>query len=347
MSINQQYVSGKSTEVRDVTIIGGGPTGIFAAVQCGMHHINCRIIDSMPSLGGQLTALYPEKHIYDVAGFPEVSAAGLIEQLWSQAARYKPEVVLGDKVVDVKKLDDGSFEVFTEKGHSYFSRAVLIAAGLGAFSPRKLPQLKDFEHLEETSIFYTVSSIDHFKDEKVVVVGGGDSALDWTIALLNVAEHVTLVHRMKEFQAHGKTVADAYEAQETGKLDIYLESEVASVLADSDRLTHAILKTPDEEITIEATRLLPLIGFRSNLGPIKNWGIEISGNGILVDNHMQTTVEGIYAAGDIAVYEGKLKLIQTGLSDAAMAVRHSLRYIKPGEKVKQQFSSQKASEKKA
>jgi ferredoxin/flavodoxin---NADP+ reductase len=342
MTINSRYLSGYANEVRDMAIIGGGPTGIFAAVQCGMHHINCRVIDSMPALGGQLTALYPEKLIYDVAGFPEVSAAGLIERLWSQAARYKPEVNLGEQVVDLKKFEDGSFELSTHTGEKYYSRAILIAAGLGAFSPRKLPQLEPFEHLEGKSIFYTVKSIEDFRGKRLVIIGGGDTALDWTIALLDIAEHVTLVHRMKEFQAHGKTVAEAYEAAEQGKLDIFLEAEVSSLEADGDGIRRASVKTKlGQTESIEVDIVLPLIGFKSSIGPIKDWGIELSGNGIVVDVHMQTSVEGVYAAGDIATYEGKLKLIQTGLSDAAMAIRHSLKYIKPGEKIKHQFSSAK------
>lgn len=327
----KSIVSEQFTEVRDLTIIGGGPTGIFAAVQCGMHQINCRIIDSMPSLGGQLTALYPEKHIYDVAGFPEVSAAGLVEQLWKQASRYKPEVVLDDQVVDLKKQDDGSFEVHTKKGQLFYSRAILIAAGLGAFSPRKLPQLSAYEHLEEKNIFYNVRNIESFEGTRLVIVGGGDTALDWTIALLKVAKEVTLVHRMKEFQAHAKTVADAYEAVEAGKLKIYLQAEVKDLEANEE-LEKVHIKTQEGLLVVEANRLLPLIGFKSNIGPIKEWGMELDKNGIVVDNHMQTSIEGIYAAGDIAIYEGKLKLIQTGLSDASMAVRHSLRYIKPKDK---------------
>lgn len=327
----KSIVSEQFTEVRDLTIIGGGPTGIFAAVQCGMHQINCRIIDSMPSLGGQLTALYPEKHIYDVAGFPEVSAAGLVEQLWKQASRYKPEVVLDDQVVDLKKQDDGSFEVHTKKGQLFYSRAILIAAGLGAFSPRKLPQLSAYEHLEEKNIFYNIRNIESFEGTRLVIVGGGDTALDWTIALLKVAKEVTLVHRMKEFQAHAKTVADAYEAVEAGKLKIYLQAEVKDLEAHEE-LEKVHIKTQEGLLVVEANRLLPLIGFKSNIGPIKEWGMELDKNGIVVDNHMQTSIEGIYAAGDIAVYEGKLKLIQTGLSDASMAVRHSLRYIKPKDK---------------
>jgi thioredoxin reductase (NADPH) len=333
MSSSKTIDTNQFTEVRDLTIIGGGPTGIFAAVQCGMHHINCRVIDSMPALGGQLTALYPEKHIYDVAGFPEVSAAGLVDQLWSQASRYKPDVVLDDQVVDLKKLEDGSFEVATANGKIFYSRAILIAAGLGAFSPRKLPQLADYEYLEEKQIFYNVRNINDYKGKRVVIVGGGDTAMDWTMALLDVAEEVTLVHRMKEFQAHAKTVADAFEAAEAGKLKIHLQAEITDLDANPD-LEHVHVKTQDGQITIAADRLLPLIGFKSNIGPIKEWGLELQKNGILVDNHMQTSVEGIYAAGDIAVYEGKLKLIQTGLSDASMAVRHSLRYIKPKDKKK-------------
>lgn len=333
----------------DLTIVGGGPTGIFAAFQCGMNNISCRIIESMPQLGGQLSALYPEKHIYDVAGFPEVPAAGLVESLWQQTERYSPEVVLSDTVTAYRKLENGNFEVTTASGRTFLSRALLLAAGLGAFSPRKLPQLGDVSALEERSIFYAVKNVADFRGRKVVIVGGGDSALDWTVGLMGVADRVSLVHRMQEFQGHGKTAREVDLAMEAGTIDVSLNTEVASIESEGGELRAVHLRRRDGSTwRVEADRLLLLIGFKSNLGPIGQWGLELVDNAVVVDPHMKTSVDGLYAAGDIASYQGKLKIIQTGLSDATMAVRHSLTYIKPGEKIRHTFSSVKmAKEKKS
>ena len=336
-------------DIRDLTIIGGGPTGIFAAFQCGMNNLSCRIIESMSQLGGQLAALYPEKHIYDVAGFPEVPAIDLVESLWTQAERYNPDVVLGEMVTKYTKLDDGTFETRTNAGHVYRSRAVLIAAGLGAFEPRKLPQLGNIDHLTGSSVYYAVKSVDDFKGKRVVIVGGGDSALDWTVGLMKNAASVTLVHRSKEFHGHGKTAHEVEQAKADGTIDVHLQTEVASIEESNGALTRVHLRSRNgEEWVVDADRLLILIGFKSNLGPLAGWDIELAENALVVDSHMKTSVDGLYAAGDIAHYPGKLKIIQTGLSEATMAVRHSLSYIKPGEKIRNVFSSVKmAKEKKA
>ena len=335
--------------MRDLTIIGGGPTGIFAAFQCGMNNISCRIIESMPQLGGQLTALYPEKHIYDVAAFPEVQAAELVESLWKQAERYGPEVILGEKVCAYKKLQDGSFAVETESGSFFASKAVLIAAGLGAFSPRKLPQLGDISELEEHSVYYSVQHMSLFAGKKVVIIGGGDSALDWAMMLLPEAERVTVAHRSPEFRAHGTTQQQVLEAGENGLMDIHLNTEVKSIEHDGPALRKVHFRSKSGmETVVDADYMLVLIGYVSNLGPLAEWGLSLNDNALVVDSHMKTDVDGLYAAGDIASYPGKLKIIQTGLSDATMAVRHSLTYIHPDKKIKHQFSSIKmAKEKKS
>ncbi|MEC9486100.1 MAG: NAD(P)/FAD-dependent oxidoreductase [Prosthecochloris sp.] len=334
-------------DLRDLTIVGGGPTGIFAAFQCGMNNMTCRIIESMPELGGQLTALYPEKHIYDVAAFPEVQASDLVDSLWDQAKRYGPEVITGEQAVSFRKLENGHFEVTTSAGRTCLSRALLVAAGLGAFTPRTLPQLGDISHLENRSVFYAVRSRDDFAGKNVVIVGGGDSALDWTMGLLPVAESVTVVHRMSSFQGHGKTVHEVLDAADEGRVGLYFNTEVTSLKEENGELKRLVAASKSgREMELEADCLLILIGFRSNLGPIAEWGLELQDQAIMVDTHMQTSVDGLYAAGDIAQYPGKLKIIQTGLSDATMAVRHSLTYIRPGEKIRHQFSSVKMAKEK-
>lgn len=346
MTENGEFSSGKDG-MCDLTIIGGGPTGIFAAFQCGMNNISCRIIESMPQLGGQLTALYPEKHIYDVAAFPEVQAAELVESLWKQAERYGPEVILDEKVCKYRKLDDGSFEVETESGKTFASRSVLIAAGLGAFSPRKLPQLGDISILEGRSVLYSVQHMHDLAGKKVVIVGGGDSALDWALMLLPEAEHVTVAHRSPEFRAHGNTQQQIQEASESGLIDVYLNTEVKGIEHDGPVLREVHLRSKGgQETSVEADYMLVLIGYVSNLGPLAEWGLELSDNAFVVDSHMKTEVDGLYASGDIASYPGKLRIIQTGLSDATMAVRHSLTYIHPGKKIRHQFSSIKMAKEK-
>ncbi len=346
MTDNGENSSDKDS-LRDLTIIGGGPTGIFAAFQCGMNNISCRIIESMPQLGGQLTALYPEKHIYDVAAFPEVQAAELVETLWKQAERYSPEVILGKKVSRYRKLDDGSFEVEAESGSTFASRAVLVAAGLGAFSPRKLPQLGDISVLEEKTVLYSVQQVSEFAGKKVVIIGGGDSALDWAMMLLPEAEHVTVAHRSPEFRAHGNTQQKVQDAAEQGHMDVYLNTEVKSIEHDGPVLKKVNFRSKSgEELSVDADYMLVLIGYVSNLGPLAEWGLSLNDNAIVVDSQMKTEVDGLYAAGDIADYPGKLKIIQTGLSDATMAVRHSLTYIHPDKKIRHQFSSIKMAKEK-
>jgi thioredoxin reductase (NADPH) len=342
MTGNETINTADSRDMRDLTIIGGGPTGIFAAFQCGMNNLTCRIIESMPQLGGQLSALYPEKHIYDVAGFPEVPAVSLVESLWKQAQRYEPEIILGETVTKYTKLEDGTFETQTNTGAIYRSRALLIAAGLGAFTPRTLPQLGDISHLEGTSVFYAVKSVSDFKDRKVVIVGGGDSALDWTVGLMQTASHVTVVHRAHEFHGHGKTANEVLAAKERQDISVYLDTEVKCLEECDGLLRRVYLRSRSgRETVVDADRLLILIGFKSNLGPLAGWDLELHENALVVDTHMKTSVDGLYAAGDIAYYPGKLKVIQTGLSEATMAVRHSMSYIKPGEKIRHTFSSVK------
>ncbi|MDX2128766.1 MAG: NAD(P)/FAD-dependent oxidoreductase [Chloroherpetonaceae bacterium] len=334
-----------SSEIRDISIIGAGPTGIFAAFQCGMNDLTCRLIDSMPQAGGQLTALYPEKFIYDVAGFPRVTASQLIETLMEQAEQFSPEYILESQVTSLQKNDDGTFTITTSTGDSYLSKAVIIAAGLGAFSPRKLDQLGDVSTLEGHAIHYSVKSISDFEGKRVVVIGGGDSALDWAVTLLKVATSVTLVHRMKQFQAHGKTVADAMEASEEGKMKIFLNTELVGIDHYHREIQKLHFVQKPDHFSLQADVLLPLIGYKSDLGPIKEWGLELDGNKVKVGSDMKTSVEGIYAAGDVVSYPNKLYIIQTGLGDATMAVRSSLGYIKPHEKIKHQFSSIKMASK--
>ncbi len=347
MTENRETASEHHT-LCDLTIIGGGPTGIFAAFQCGMNNISCRIIESMPQLGGQLTALYPEKHIYDVAAFPEVQASKLVESLWGQASRYNPEVILDEQVMSYRKLEDGSFEVITGSGRKFASRALLIAAGLGAFSPRKLPQLGDISALEGHSVLYAVRHMHELAGKKVLIVGGGDSALDWAMMLLPETETLAVAHRSSDFRAHGRTREQVLEAAEKDLLGVYLNTEVTGIDYNGSALQSARLRSKSgKETSLDVDYMLVLIGFKSDLGPLENWGLKLNDNAVVVDSHMKTEVDGLYAAGDIASYPGKLKIIQTGLSDATIAVRHSLTYIHPGKKIKHRFSSlQKGNKKK-
>jgi thioredoxin reductase (NADPH) len=267
--------------------------------------------------------------------------------LWKQAERYNPEIILGEAVTRYSKLEDGTFETTTTAGKVYHSRAVLIAAGLGAFTPRTLPQLGDISHLEGKSIFYSVKSISDFREKNVVIIGGGDSALDWTVGLLQTASHVSIAHRGHEFHGHGKTANEVIEAKKRHAVNVHLDTEVKCIDEVDGVLkrVHLVARSGKETV-VEADRLLILIGFKSDLGPLSGWDLELCENALVVDTHMKTSVDGLYAAGDIASYPGKLKVIQTGLSEATMAVRHSMSYIKPGEKLRHTFSSVKMSGKK-
>ncbi len=319
------------SDVRDITIIGGGPTGLFAAFYAGMRGMSVRIVDSLPELGGQLTALYPEKFIYDVGGFAKVLAKDLATELMEQALQFEPEVVLDEEVRHIEKNGD-AFHLTGRTGN-YATRSLVIAGGKGAFEPRKLA-VPGYDELLGKGVYYAVKNPDDYRGKRVLVVGGGDSALDWALILKNRADRLIVAHRRDGFRAHEKSVSDLMQAEADGELEVWPFYEVREIQG-TDRVEGAIVydNRSDEEKTLEIDAVLTFLGFKPDLGPIKTWGIEIEKNRILVNALMETNISGIFAAGDIVHHEAKLDLIATGFGEAAVAVNNAVHYVDPTARV--------------
>ncbi len=329
-------------DIFDVSIIGGGPVGLYAAYYAGLRGMKVKIIDSLAQLGGQLTALYPEKLIFDVAGFPKVFAKTLVDNLTEQAFQYNPAVVLEEKIVTLESSEN-LVKLSSEKSVSHYSKSVIITAGVGAFSPRKL-DLPKFNDLEGKGIEYFVTDKSRYAGKRLLIVGGGDSAFDWALNLHGVAESITLIHRTDKFRAHEDTVVKVLELPITVKTF----HEVKEIHGDDyiKGLTIYHNKSKDEEFH-EVDEVLMTLGFLTNLGPIKQWGLDLSGNAIKVNSRMETSIPRVYGAGDIVDYEGKLKLIATGFGEAAIAANHAKALVDPNSKVNPGHSSENVPEKKA
>jgi thioredoxin reductase len=320
MSDNQHNGS-----VVDLAIIGGGPTGLFGAFYAGLRGMTVKIIDSLEILGGQLTTLYPEKNIYDVGGFPEVLAKDLARNLAEQAGQYKPTVCLGERVEKLERNGDGGvFRLHTQK-NVHQTRAILIAAGIGAFEPKTLG-LPEAERFIGRGVHYFVKDLQSFRSKHVLIVGGGDSAVDWANALSPIAASCTLIHRRDQFRAHEESV----QTMRRGSTKILTFFELKQI-GGGDQIEHATIydNRSKEEQNLGIDALLVNIGFNNSLGPIGEWGLEIEGGSIKVDAMMQTNVPGVFAAGDIAAFPGKLKLIATGFGEACIAVNFAKHYLDP------------------
>ena len=328
-------------QITDITIIGGGPTGLFAAFYAGMRGATARIVDALPELGGQLAALYPEKFIFDVAGYPKVLARDLVRALTDQAMQFSPAIELGQRVTALEE-DGGQFTLVTEQGR-FPSRAVVIAAGIGAFSPRRLPQPFAAEWYGR-GIHDRVMSPDDFRGRKIVIVGGGDSAFDWAHQLLDRAASVTLVHRSDRFRAHDATVAEVSAAVAAGRASVLTFHELAAIAGNGDCIQGVSLRDVKTKATVDVPcdALLPMLGFVSDMGPIAEWGLQIEKNELVVNSLMETGRPGIWAAGDVTTYPGKLKLIATGFAEAATAVNQAVHWIYPEKKVTPGHSSNMA-----
>lgn len=327
----------------DITIIGGGPTGLFARFYAGMRGVKAQIIDALPQLGGQLTALYPEKYIFDVAGFPKVLAKDLVKSLVAQSLQFGGTEFLNQRVVGLDEGDGGyRFTLHTDQG-SFPSRTILIAAGIGAFSARRLP-LAAAEPWYGRGVFDVVLDPEEFRGKKVIIIGGGDSAFDWAQQLTGKATHVTLAHRSDRFRAHGATVSEVQQFEREGKVDICTFHELAEVLSDADRLTGVVLRHTKTKATREVScdAVLPMLGYVSDLGALAQWGLTLEKDEIVVNSLMETGRAGIYAAGDVTTFPGKLKLIAAGFGEAATAVNQAVHWAYPDKKVAPGHSSNMA-----
>lgn len=321
--------------IYDITIIGGGPAGLFTAFYGGMRQASVKIIESLPQLGGQLSALYPEKYIYDVAGFPKVRAQELINNLKEQMAKFNPSVALDQSVEKLEKQADGVFKLTTNR-EVHYSKTVIITAGNGAFQPRRL-ELESASKYEGKNLHYFIDDLNQFAGQKVVVFGGGDSAVDWALMLEPIAEKVTIVHRRDKFRAHEHSV----ENLEASKVDIKTPYVPVELVGDINGINQVVLEGVNGESkeVIDVDAVICNYGFVSSLGPIKEWGLEIEKNSIVVNSKMETNIPGLYAAGDICTYEGKVKLIACGFGEAPTAVNNAKAYIDPKAKIQPLHSS--------
>lgn len=322
-------------KIYDITIIGGGPIGLFTAFYGGMRQASVKLIESLPHLGGQLTALYPEKFIYDVAGFPKIRAQQLVNNLKEQMAKFEPAIVLEQSVANVEKQPDGNFKLTTNK-EIHYSKAVIITAGNGAFQPRRL-NMDGAEKFEHQNLHYFIEDLNKFAGKNVVVFGGGDSAVDWALMLEPIAKQVTIVHRRDKFRAHEHSV----ENLKNSKVDIKTPYVPESLISDDNGIKQVVIKEVNGEntISINVDDVIVNYGFVSSLGPIKDWGLVIDKNAIVVNSRMETNVPGIYAAGDVCTYDGKVKLIACGFGEAPTAINNAKSYIDPKAKIQPIHSS--------
>jgi thioredoxin reductase (NADPH) len=328
-------------DIADITIIGGGPTGLFARFYAGMRGVTAQIIDALPQLGGQLTALYPEKYIFDVAGYTKILAKDLVRPLIEQSAQFGGREFLGQRVVGLEEAD-GCFVLVTETAR-FPTRSLVIAAGIGAFSPRRLPQAVAAPWYGR-GIFDAVSDPEVYRGCRVVIIGGGDSAFDWAHQLADRAARVSLVHRSDRYRAHGATVAEVQRAAAAGTTDLWAFHELHDVIQADGRLTGLVLRDTKTKETrqVGCDVVLPMLGYVSDLGEIAHWGLTIANDEIHVNSQMETGRPGIYAAGDVTTYPGKLKLIATGFAEAATAVNQAVHWIYPEKKVTPGHSSNMA-----
>ena len=333
-------------EVRDITVIGAGPVGLSTAFWAGMREASSRIIDSLPDIGGQLTTLYPEKWIFDVPGHTRVLAKDLVEQLREQALDQFDVPVHLDTTAeriswedDPERPDGKLVLVHTDRG-DLRSRTVIVAGGHGAFEPKKLPGY-DMTPWEGRGAHYLVGEKSEFAGKRVLIVGGGDSACDWVINLLDVAERITLVHRREGFRAHESTVAQVMEAVEGGAIDLRVPYQIRDITGNG-RIERVVLFHSEDEadqVELPCDAVLLQLGFKTALGPLKDWGLEISKGAIVVDGLMRTNLEGVWACGDITTFDGKLKLIATGFAESAIAVAQAVHAIRPEMKIQPKYST--------
>lgn len=324
-------------EMYDITVIGGGPAGMFTAFYGGMRDMKVKIIESLPQLGGQLATLYPEKYIYDVAGFPKIKALDLVNNLQEQLKMFSPTVCLGQAVENVEKLEDETFKLTTNE-EVHYSKTIIITGGIGAFQPRKL-EIDGAEQYEDQCLHYFINDMTQFKDKKVAILGGGDSAVDWALMLEPIAEKVTLIHRRDKFRAHESSVTQLNKST----VDVLTPFTAEKLLHDDESIKGLILQEVrgEKQYSLEVDSLICNYGFISSLGPIKDWGLEIEKNSIVVNSRMETNIPGIYAAGDITTYDGKVKLIVTGFGEAPIAVSNAKSYIDPKARLQPMHSTSK------
>ncbi len=324
--------------VTDVVIIGAGPVGLFAVFELGLLDIKCHLIDILDRPGGQCAELYPEKPIYDIPGFPMITGQGLTDNLMQQIAPFGPEFHYSRMVNTLEKLPDGSFRLTTDADETFLCKVVVIAAGGGSFQPKR-PPVEGIEAFENKSVFYAVRKMEDFRDQDVMIVGGGDSALDWTLNLQPIVKSLTLVHRRDAFKAAPASVNKMKELVAEGKIN-FLLGQISKLEGKDGQIENVHLAMEAGETIIPATRLLPFFGLTMKLGPVADWGLELNDNLISVDTEkFESSVPGVFAIGDINHYPGKLKLILSGFHEAALMAQAAKSIVSPGERVVFQYTT--------
>tara|TARA_Y100000741_G_scaffold90145_1_gene66717 strand:+ start:2272 stop:3324 length:1053 start_codon:yes stop_codon:yes gene_type:complete len=316
----------------DILIIGGGPTGLFSVFEAGLLKLKCHILDSLAQPGGQCIELYPKKPIYDIPGYPEIIAGDLIKKLLEQIKPFNPGYTLGETALTLERNSEGSFIVTTDKGTKHQSKIIAIAGGLGTFTPRK-PNLENLAKFEDKGVDYLIKDPEKYKDKVVLIAGGGDSALDWTLFLSDIAKKVILIHRRNEFRGADESVSNVQDLKNEGKIEVLTPAQVIS-LKGSSKLDSVTIDIDGKSKEIIIDYFIPLFGLVPKLGPIKDWGLEIENNAILVNNSLdyQTNIKGIYAIGDVNTYPGKLNLILSGFHEAAVMCHSAYNMLNPGKK---------------
>lgn len=326
----------------DVVIIGAGPVGLFAVFELGLYDLKCHLIDILDRPGGQCAELYPEKPIYDIPAWPEISGQMLTDKLMEQIKPFSPQFHFNRMVTKLERLEDGWFHVETDEGEVFETKVVVIAAGGGSFQPKR-PPVPGIEEYEGKSVYYAVRRVEAFRDQDVVIVGGGDSALDWALNLQPIVKSMTVVHRRPEFRAAPDSVKKMFELVDAGKIRFEV-GQVSGLEGENGDLTAVKLKGTDGETVLPATRMLPFFGLTMKLGPIADWGLNLHENLITVDTEkFETSEPGIFAIGDINWYPGKLKLILSGFHEAALMTQAAKRIISPGERVVFQYTTSSTS----
>lgn len=325
----------------DILIIGAGPTGLFAVFEAGLLQLKCHLIDALGQAGGQCSELYPKKPIYDIPGFPEVLAGDLVDNLMQQIAPFQPGFTLGERAETLERTEDDFFIVTTNKGTQHKAKVVAIAGGLGSFEPRK-PEIEGIERFEDKGVAYLIKEPEQYRGKRIVIAGGGDSALDWSIFLANIASEVHLIHRRNEFRGALDSVEKVIELRKAGKIKVYTPSEVNEIKG-KDALEAIVLENVQTGLSteIECDAFIPLFGLSPKLGPIADWGLEIEKNAIKVDNtyDYQTNIEGVYAIGDVNTYPGKLKLILCGFHEATLMCQSAYQRIHPDKKYVMKYTT--------
>jgi thioredoxin reductase (NADPH) len=315
----------------DIIIIGAGPTGLFTVFEAGLLKLKCHLIDALPQAGGQCSEIYPKKPIYDIPGFPEILAGDLTRNLLEQCKQFEPGFTLGERAEKITKDEDGIFTVITNKGTQHQAPVVAIAGGLGSFEPRK-PLLENINFYEDKGVEYIIKDPEIYRNKRIVIAGGGDSALDWSIFLANIAREVTLVHRRNEFRGALDSLEKARELNNKNKINIITPAEITKLIG-KEKLESLIVTKDEIEKKINLDHFIPLFGLSPKLGPIASWGLEIEKNAIKVDTFdYQTSIPGVFAIGDINTYPGKLKLILCGFHEATLMCQSAYKIINPGKK---------------